>query len=292
VTLGSFEAWARVIGGIFDAAGIVGFLGNQTDFYEQADTQTSMIRMLVKEWAARFGTSNVKAADLFTIWTELEGLDEKRDPTKPKSDRAERTRFGKMLSGYRDRVIEGSRIARAGREHGAALWCLQKPKVVAAQPPANDAGEHGERGERFSPTSAVCFSIADGVIECSPRSPCSPSACCPRCGEDRLGAGFGPERVCYVCHAESRGEPPPGASFMPTDDWQDVPPGAVLPNGVELEVTFGGGQRVRLPQRPTGVCSECAKNRGATETEWLWDGFMGQYRCTTCYPVEERITNE
>jgi putative DNA primase/helicase len=41
-TLGSFEDWARTIGGILEAGGISGFLANQTNFYEQAGAETEL----------------------------------------------------------------------------------------------------------------------------------------------------------------------------------------------------------------------------------------------------------
>jgi hypothetical protein len=37
VTLGSYESWARVIGGILDVAGIQGFLGNVKEFQAEAN---------------------------------------------------------------------------------------------------------------------------------------------------------------------------------------------------------------------------------------------------------------
>ena len=38
-TLGMFECWAKVMGGILDVAGIPGFLGNLADFYEKSDAE-------------------------------------------------------------------------------------------------------------------------------------------------------------------------------------------------------------------------------------------------------------
>lgn len=50
--LGSFESWAEVMGGILEAAGIDGFLGNLGSLYDRADTEGAMWRELVIVWWA------------------------------------------------------------------------------------------------------------------------------------------------------------------------------------------------------------------------------------------------
>ena len=40
-TIGSFEGWAEVMGGILQVAGVPGFLGNLQEMYEQADAEGS-----------------------------------------------------------------------------------------------------------------------------------------------------------------------------------------------------------------------------------------------------------
>lgn len=47
---GSFEKWRGVVGGILEAAGIDGLLGNATDAAEAADTRTSAIREIISAW--------------------------------------------------------------------------------------------------------------------------------------------------------------------------------------------------------------------------------------------------
>jgi putative DNA primase/helicase len=62
--LGSFEAWSRIMGGILQAAGIAGFLGNQNEFYESADEDTLAARCFVQVWWERYQNRPVLAADL------------------------------------------------------------------------------------------------------------------------------------------------------------------------------------------------------------------------------------
>jgi hypothetical protein len=51
--LGEFEGWARVLGGVLDVAGIPGFLGNLTEFYELSDAEGAEIRGFLQAWWER-----------------------------------------------------------------------------------------------------------------------------------------------------------------------------------------------------------------------------------------------
>jgi putative DNA primase/helicase len=44
VTLGSFESWAGVLGGILHVAGIPGFLDNAAEFYKRSDAEGEKAR--------------------------------------------------------------------------------------------------------------------------------------------------------------------------------------------------------------------------------------------------------
>ncbi len=58
-TIGSFEDWAQVMGGILDVAGVPGFLGNLKDMYERADAEGGVWRGFIALWWDRFGTQPV-----------------------------------------------------------------------------------------------------------------------------------------------------------------------------------------------------------------------------------------
>ena len=58
-TIGSFEGWAEVMGGILEVAGVPGFLGNLKDMYERADAEGGVWRAFVGLWWDRFGTQQV-----------------------------------------------------------------------------------------------------------------------------------------------------------------------------------------------------------------------------------------
>ena len=59
-TIGSFEGWAQVMGGILEVAGVPGFLGNLKEMYERADAEGGVWRGFVGLWWDRFGTQQVR----------------------------------------------------------------------------------------------------------------------------------------------------------------------------------------------------------------------------------------
>jgi putative DNA primase/helicase len=125
-TLGMFEQWSGIMGGILDVAGISGFLANLDDFYEKSDSEGGAQRGFVRGWWEKHGKSAVTAATLWQIATES-GLD-----LGDKGEQSQRIRLGKLLSELRDRTFtvkladreEQLRIELGGVEHGANVWRL------------------------------------------------------------------------------------------------------------------------------------------------------------------------
>ena len=62
--LGSFEAWARTLGGILAYAGVKGFLQNLDALYEQNDEETSEWEAFLLAWSDAFGERSVTVAEL------------------------------------------------------------------------------------------------------------------------------------------------------------------------------------------------------------------------------------
>ncbi len=116
-TLGSFEAWAKVIGGVLDVAGVDGFLGNIDAFNDAAVDELGHWRELVMSWWEQFGSQPVKASELFQLADVIDGF-ELGDSKTSLSGR--QTQFGKQLTGQRDnrygdlfvRVVLDSRTGR------------------------------------------------------------------------------------------------------------------------------------------------------------------------------------
>lgn len=83
-SLGSYESWAKIIGGILDAAKIEGFLGNLKNFYELSDGETNGTTAFVAAWWEKFRDAPVTAQTLVSLAHEyLEiGNSITGDPTK------------------------------------------------------------------------------------------------------------------------------------------------------------------------------------------------------------------
>jgi hypothetical protein len=123
-TLGMFEDWAKVIGGILEVADIPGFLGNLDDLYEQADEETAVWREFVESWWATYGDKPVKVADLWRLVTGANGGDFIALPLGDKSEHSQKIILGRLLSERRDRQFGPFRIMRGGKSNQARLWRL------------------------------------------------------------------------------------------------------------------------------------------------------------------------
>lgn len=99
-SLGSFESWAGVVGGLLDVAGVQGFLGNTEQLYEAADAEGQEWREFVTAWWDKHGEVWVSATDLLTLAVERDLLGA---AIGDKSSRSQKIRLGKALSAARDR---------------------------------------------------------------------------------------------------------------------------------------------------------------------------------------------
>ena len=142
-SIGSFENWAHVIGGVLDVAGIPGFLGNLDEMMEASDGEGAGWSAFIAAWWDRFGTADVGAADLF----DVAAFCDPAPPISGNNDRAQKTSFGIAIKKMRDRVfsIGGRkvRVVKAGIEHKATRWKLE----VCADRPARQSAMQAEAGE-------------------------------------------------------------------------------------------------------------------------------------------------
>jgi hypothetical protein len=136
--MGSFDAWAEVMGGVLGVAKIPGFLGNQREFYEAADLEGQQWRILVTSWWDAYGSDAVTASELLELVLEHDLFTFKSD--RP---RAIRTEFGIMLAKQRDRHYEEFRIHAAGTNRsGSATYRLieSQGRTKARTRPKGGAG--------------------------------------------------------------------------------------------------------------------------------------------------------
>jgi hypothetical protein len=148
VTLGSFERWATVMGGILATAGIKGFLNNLDEFYEAADLEGAIWREFVAIWWAEHNQKEVSVKDLFALTDGVEGFDFGKG-----NEKAQRTAFGMQLAKQRDRVIGEHRIVFTRIEHKAKLWRLIPRTIDPLIPTA--PGNEGNLPEKGSPPDSV-----------------------------------------------------------------------------------------------------------------------------------------
>jgi hypothetical protein len=120
--LGSFESWARVMGGILHVAEVPGFLENLSEFYESSDTEGVVIRSFLAAWWAEHGGKSVGVANLFDFASNA-GID-----LGTGSERSQKTKLGSYLRQLKDRhyTLDGTmvRITYAGTSGGVAQWKL------------------------------------------------------------------------------------------------------------------------------------------------------------------------
>ena len=124
-TLGTFEAWSAVLGGILQFARIPGFLGNLDALYRSADPATAFWRSVVPTWWRRYHDRPVGVAELWNLLPQR-GDDPLGLGVGDGTDRAQRTRFGMRLAAQRDRIVAGYRIEAAGTRQGAQYWRLRR----------------------------------------------------------------------------------------------------------------------------------------------------------------------
>ena len=119
-SLGSYEHWTAVMGGILDVAGVKGFLDNLHEFYEATVSMSAIAwSVFVEMWWERYGSEDVPAADLVPLalesGVELSGGTEK----------AQKVSLGMQLGRKRDTVMGDFRLVQVERRRGSAIWRLE-----------------------------------------------------------------------------------------------------------------------------------------------------------------------
>lgn len=131
-SLGSYENWSRVIGGILHSAGIPGFLENREALLAHADLEAAALHEFVEAWAATFSTSVVRAAHLVPVATNIEALS-----IGAASDRGVQTQVGNLLARLADRVIGRFKVRRVSERNRAGQY-----QLVLVNPGPGSAGVH------------------------------------------------------------------------------------------------------------------------------------------------------
>jgi hypothetical protein len=164
--IGGFDEWARIVGGILAHAGVHDFLGNLTDFYEQADAESSEWEAFLAALYDRYGGEPFKVRELAQrLHSEPELRDTLPDDlveALEKPPASFKARLGKAL-GKRDGTRygdDGLRIEHAGDDSrsGVASWRIQRDAEVHRSHrysnPVRNETNHIDGTENTSATSA------------------------------------------------------------------------------------------------------------------------------------------
>ena len=145
VSLGSYERWSGVMGGLLDVAGVAGFLDNRTNFYERADAESGAWRLFLGSWWDRHHDAEVGVSDLWRMLVpesdQIEAVEPPCDLGRG-SEKSQRTRLGIALARMVDRrfsVADRVLCIRCGTvRHNSRTFKLS-------------AGGPGGPGERLPP---------------------------------------------------------------------------------------------------------------------------------------------
>jgi hypothetical protein len=156
--LGSFESWSFVIGGVLEAAGIDGFLGNREELYKRVDTETEEWRAFTLAWWEEHGDAPVGTADLVPLVERgllpslLKTLRQDAGP------RALSTRLGRALAEHRDRRYGQYFLRDLGPDGHTKLATYRLEPAIDAVPPRSpdpDTAEVPQDEGLFSDSDAV-----------------------------------------------------------------------------------------------------------------------------------------
>jgi len=121
-SLGGFESWAAVIGGILECVGIEGFLENTLDFYDDVQTEQEQKKVFVAAWFKRFGERDITASKLFEInevYDAIAGFNETN------TDRSAKTRLGFFIKKLKDQVFQ----LELEKERVTVIVCKSRRKI-------------------------------------------------------------------------------------------------------------------------------------------------------------------
>lgn len=106
-TLGSFETWAKIVGGTLEHSNVVGFLDSKADHYSEADSEMADWDDFVRAWWTEYRASSKKVSDLFYLSERhelLSGL------LGSGSDKSRQTKLGIELKNKNGRIFGNYRV--------------------------------------------------------------------------------------------------------------------------------------------------------------------------------------
>jgi hypothetical protein len=156
-TVGSYENWAHVLGGVLEVGCIDGFLGNLEQMMEASDTEGAAWNGFIAAWWDRFGTAEVGASDVLNLAIAADP----RIPVGREGKLLDTAELGRGISRMRDRVfdVDGRklqlRFSRTLRRSQRWLLAFAEagtpPKASRSSPEKCEVCEEGCEVTRTSP---------------------------------------------------------------------------------------------------------------------------------------------
>lgn len=138
-TLGSYEDWAQVVGGILETAGIPGFLDSLDSFYSDSDAEGDPWRAFVSMWWEKFGTSRVTASQLISaFWDSSTEEGPIQLPGRTAGARA----LAKALTKNVNRVFSAYRLTKAPPANHTVRWALKLAAPAATSHASAQEASH------------------------------------------------------------------------------------------------------------------------------------------------------
>lgn len=109
-TIGSFEEWRRVVGGILGACAVPGLLANWERERASVNGDLAEWRAVVTAWADRYGTAPVRVAELLPVCEDADAFADRLGKGGEASDRSRSTRLGRLLRAADGRVFGDWRV--------------------------------------------------------------------------------------------------------------------------------------------------------------------------------------
>ncbi len=183
--LGMFEAWARVVGGVLEATGIEGFLGNALDVYEEADDVAEAEREFISRWWQSLGEAEAGMDQLAPI-AKAAGL-----IAEDAQGHRVAVTLGAALRRLQGQVFElaaaAVRVVRVRRKRPARYRLLRLDRPGGGEGSRGDvSGDDGDVSGRLfqatPPPGVGCDEIAPSQPgpDCAKTSQTSPDVTSPR----------------------------------------------------------------------------------------------------------------
>jgi hypothetical protein len=171
-SLGMFEDWADVLGGIFDVANVPAFLQGQESIYESSDVETREWRVFTERWWDTHKDAHVGVREL---WRSIDNPDPVDLGLGHGDERALKTKLGRRIEQFRDRCIGRFKIVADRKAQHAQLWHLEQAlqttgpvyttcttaanavnhPVISLEDILNAAGFSGDSSVKPAPSSPV-----------------------------------------------------------------------------------------------------------------------------------------